>query len=396
MHAAWESLVPEDDPKVDPVMRARFLGAWDDHRRIFGNTLLGELPNLLRQALLDHPDLKNVDYDMLVVDEYQDLNACDLELLRLLAERGASLLGAGDDDQSIYSFRKADPEGIRRFPTDYPKASDYTLSITHRCGRRIIEWAQFVIAGDTKRPAKTPLTPRDGAPEGEVALLAFNSDKAEVTGVADLISHLVAQGVPPGEILILSRTDQYGAFSKPIKKLLADRDINVFNPEYVGTLLGEPVNRLFLERARLLVDPADSIAWASLLHLTKGIGAGFHDHILQCALNKRQTFGTTLIAERDKGFPEAPKASARRAGELIDEVRTWIAANTPPEGEVPWGRWLTMLASEPEWTPSSELAELMVAIDDLTEPDSELSRYLGQLPHLGAISPSPKTVVCAS
>jgi hypothetical protein len=48
--------------------------------------------------------------------EYQDLNACDLLVLHSIAERGCSIIGAGDDDQSIYSFRRAAPEGIRRFP----------------------------------------------------------------------------------------------------------------------------------------------------------------------------------------------------------------------------------------------------------------------------------------
>jgi superfamily I DNA/RNA helicase len=57
--------------------------------------------------LANHPDLEGVNFDLLVVDEYQDLNACDLEVIRLLADRGCSIIAAGDDDQSIYSFRKA-------------------------------------------------------------------------------------------------------------------------------------------------------------------------------------------------------------------------------------------------------------------------------------------------
>src|SRR5256885_14238989 len=100
--------------------------------------MLAELPDLMRRALETHDDLEGVDYDLLVVDEYQDLNACDLEVLRLIAERGCSIIAAGDDDQSIYSFRRAAPEGIRRFSEDYPGSEDYTLSVTQRCGSRII------------------------------------------------------------------------------------------------------------------------------------------------------------------------------------------------------------------------------------------------------------------
>ena len=100
MAANWQSLWPDQDP---------------EHRRVYGYTLLDELPYALRRALADHPDLQGVDYDILVVDEYQDLNACDLEVLALVAGRGCAIIGAGDDDQSIYGFCKAAPEGIRRF-----------------------------------------------------------------------------------------------------------------------------------------------------------------------------------------------------------------------------------------------------------------------------------------
>jgi DNA helicase-2/ATP-dependent DNA helicase PcrA len=152
MAANWESLQPAVDPRVDPADRAHFLAAWSEHRQVYGYTLLAELPYELRHALQDHPDLDGVDYDLLIVDEYQDLNACDLEALHLIAERGCAIIGAGDDDQSIYAFRRAAPEGIRRFPDDYPGCANYPLSITQRCGARIIEWASYVIDGDLGRP----------------------------------------------------------------------------------------------------------------------------------------------------------------------------------------------------------------------------------------------------
>lgn len=88
MAANWESLHPHESPRVDPAHRARFNGAWGEHRQIYGYTLLAELPYALLQALQHHPDLDGVQYDLLVVDEYQDLNACDLLVLHSIAERG--------------------------------------------------------------------------------------------------------------------------------------------------------------------------------------------------------------------------------------------------------------------------------------------------------------------
>lgn len=192
MAANWESLRPNEDPSVDPADRALFLGAWNEHRQVYGYTLLQELPYALRNALDNHPDLDGVTYDLLIVDEYQDLNACELEVLRLIAQRGCSIIGAGDDDQSIYSFRRAAPEGIRRFRYDYPGCANYPLSVTQRCGSRIIDWASYVIEGDPDRPRGRPrLTSVEGSPDGDVALLAFDDETAEARGVAALIRQLV-------------------------------------------------------------------------------------------------------------------------------------------------------------------------------------------------------------
>lgn len=112
MQAMWQSLVPEEDSEVDEATRNRFVGAFRQHRRVMAYTLLGELPDLFRQALEAYDDLKGIDYDFLVVDEYQDLNACDLRVLALLAESGVAIFAVGDDEQSIYGWRKAAPEGI--------------------------------------------------------------------------------------------------------------------------------------------------------------------------------------------------------------------------------------------------------------------------------------------
>ena len=105
-----------------------------------------------------------VDFDLLVVDEYQDLNACDLEVLRRLVDRGASILAIGDDDKSIYRFRKARPAGIRRFLEDYHTDCNYPLTICQRSPCSIIEWSQHVIQGDPDREPRDPPRFREDAP----------------------------------------------------------------------------------------------------------------------------------------------------------------------------------------------------------------------------------------
>jgi len=385
MAANWESLQESQDPRITPQERGRFLGVWNEHRRIFGYAMLSELPNALRKALGEHPDLRGLDYDLLVVDEYQDLNACDLEVLRRVAERGSAVVGAGDDDQSIYSFRKAAPEGIRRFLNDYPASDDYSLSISMRCGRRILEWANHVIAGDPDRPqGRAFVRPQEGSPEGDVALLAFPGHVAEARGVAALVKALVErEGLSPSEILILLRTDHNGIFSSPIKDELAAVGIPFTDADIVEKLLGESNNRRFLEQLRLLVHREDSLAWASLLCLANGIGTAFLSYVYEKARPATTPFGHMLLELYRDGFPGAPAGPARRAKAVIAETLGWIDGHELPDEppEHGWGDWIATAAGGGAAI-SEDFSTLLRDVDAVVET-AELGRYLSQIQPLG-------------
>jgi DNA helicase-2/ATP-dependent DNA helicase PcrA len=381
MASNWESLRPEKDSRVDQAVRARFLGAWYEHRQVYGYTLLAELPYDLRMALSQHPEFEGVDYDLLVVDEYQDLNACDLEVIRLMAQRGCSVIAAGDDDQSIYSFRKAFPEGIRRFPDDYPGVVDYPLSVTQRCGRRVVEWANWLIVGDPNRPPNRPiLTCADEAPEGQVALLSFGSQDSEAYGVARIVQGLSAQ-VDPRDVLVLLRSDYRGTFSQPIRQHLGALGIPCSDPEAVNRICGEPNNRRVIAACRLLSHRQDSIAWASLLWLAGGIGAAFIEHVYQRAKASHCQFGEALLAEHAAGFPGAPR-SAEAARQLLQGVLGWLDSHPmlDQEPEQGWGRWILDVAGDRIVPPPTDgFATLLQRLDEVSESGQSLERYVAQV-----------------
>lgn len=387
MAANWESLHPYESLHVDPAHRARFNGAWGEHRQIYGYTLLAELPYALLQALQHHPDLDGVRYDLLLVDEYQDLNACDLLVLHCIAERGCSIIGAGDDDQSIYSLRRAAPEGIRRFPDDYPGCAVYPLSITQRCGSRIIAWATYVIECDPGRPAGRPhLTSAAGSAPGEVALLHFAGEMDEARGVAELVRHLMQhEHVPANEILILLRSDYRGTFSGPIKGALQDVGIAYSDPDVVEHMLGELRNRRMLATFRLLVNPEDSLAWATLLRLAPRIGNTLTDYIYNRARDARVQFGPALLEANEQNFPGGARWSAR-AKRLIQSVRAWLDAHPLPEEppEDGWGHWMVEMAGgDVVPAPSVDLTPLLLALDCFVELEQSFGRYLSQITPLG-------------
>lgn len=93
-------------------------------------------------------------FAFLQVDEYQDIGPVQEELLHLLAAGGRNLFAVGDDDQSIYGFRGADPYVMQRFLVRYPDAVQMELPLNYRSGREIIAAAEKVIRRNRMRLPK--------------------------------------------------------------------------------------------------------------------------------------------------------------------------------------------------------------------------------------------------
>ena len=166
--------------------------------------LVGEVVSLAYSHLVDSPQSEVFErFDHIYVDEYQDLNGVEQELIGLLADRsGATLMIVGDDDQSIYGFRNANPEGIRSFHQESDVQS-FELSICGRCPVNFVEAANMLISSAPDRN-KTPLTARENIP-GQFFRYQWPSLKQEVTGLAQEIRTDIQSGeVEPGKILVLS------------------------------------------------------------------------------------------------------------------------------------------------------------------------------------------------
>lgn len=204
----------------------------------------------------------------LLVDEYQDLNRCDLAVVAALASRGAEVYAAGDDDQSIYGFRMAHPEGIRRFPRDYPSAASLQLELCKRCAPNILELALFVARQDYRRIDKV-VKAEEGRLPGRVELLRFQDQHEEAEHVANLCTSLLAAGdMQPHEILILLRSDHHAAFSIPLRQSLTSAGVEVAVPAAVGPLDTED-GRVILALLRLAVNEHDHLAWRTALQLRR-------------------------------------------------------------------------------------------------------------------------------
>jgi ATP-dependent DNA helicase Rep len=84
----------------------------------------------------------------LLVDEYQDTNAGQYELVKLLVGDGGALTVVGDDDQSVYAWRGARPENLHQLKDDYANLKVIKLEQNYRCTGRILKAANQLIANN--------------------------------------------------------------------------------------------------------------------------------------------------------------------------------------------------------------------------------------------------------
>lgn len=318
--ADWQTLSAErNDYDADPD----FVGAWKEHRKRYGYTLRSELIYQLKGAFeeLGQLDLGEP-VEHLIVDEYQDLNRSELAIVDKIADQGATVYAAGDDDQSIYGFRKAEPAGIRNFTIDFPHSEDLRLETCFRCGEKILDLGEFIADLDPHREPKS-IYPTDDAGEGEVKLLRFDEQEAEAEGVAEICSRLYDNGQDPGEILILLRSDPNGAFSSLIIEELQERGVPVATDGAESPLESEEAEKVLGFLRLCNNDGSDSLAWRTLLQTrTNGLGSTALERIEQKCEGRAERFYQTVLwlADNPEELPQFGNSLEDEVSSIKEEV----------------------------------------------------------------------------
>jgi len=124
-----------------------------------------------------------------LVDEFQDVNAVQYKLVKMLAGAGEGLFAIGDADQAIYSFRGAEPRYFARLLEDFPQAQRFHLGTNYRSSATIVEAAAEVIQCNSGR---LPLPMRPVQKAGpKIRLLSVPGETAEGIAVVREISRQV-------------------------------------------------------------------------------------------------------------------------------------------------------------------------------------------------------------
>ena len=141
----------------------------------------------------------------LLVDEFQDTNAAQYRLLKLLAGEKRNVCVVGDDDQAIYSWRGADVRNILDFDRDFPGTRVVKLEQNYRSTRTVLDAAHAVISRARRRREKRLWTER--GPGDALALVVGQDEHDEAERIARAVAAERARGTAGEEIAVLYRTN---------------------------------------------------------------------------------------------------------------------------------------------------------------------------------------------
>lgn len=137
------------------------------------------------------------------IDEFQDTNAVQYDIVKMLSYAHGNIFAVGDDDQSIYGWRGADINNILGFERDFKNAKVYKLERNYRSTKKILDVANTVIKHNTNRKDKTLWTGNDDGVNPEVYIAEDESGEAQYTAIQ--IKNLVARGYKYSDFSVLMR-----------------------------------------------------------------------------------------------------------------------------------------------------------------------------------------------
>ncbi len=208
-------------------------------------------------------------FKYVMVDEYQDTNAAQYRLVRLLTNDKQNLAVIGDDWQTIFSWRGADYRNILNFERDYPTSTVIKLEQNYRSTKNILAAGQAIITKNMERSDKQLWTAEsDGLP---VQVIALRDERAESEAVALRIQGAVSSRRRDyRDFAILYRTN---AQSRVIEEALMRFGIPY---RVVGgqKFYDRKEIKDIIAYLRLIFQPEDRISFERIVNVpTRGIGA---------------------------------------------------------------------------------------------------------------------------
>ena len=256
----------------------------------------------------------------ILIDEYQDTNAVQYALVKLLVNEQRNICVVGDDAQSIYSFRGADYTNILNFERDFPGTTVVKLEQNYRSTDAILTLANTLIQHNIHRTDKNLWTALEGG--REPVLWQVYNESEEGMHIAQEIVEQANAGRAYSDMAVLYRTN---AQSYAIERALRERYIP---HKIVGGLrfLDRAVVKDLMAYMRLLFQPNDRVSFTRIVNVPKrGIGAVS----VQKFLTWHDTSEGSIIdhlahVHESDGLTPKAKSALKELGDTLSELQQKI------------------------------------------------------------------------
>lgn len=259
-----------------------------------------------------------------MIDEYQDTNAAQYRLVKLLTGPHNNIAVVGDDWQSIYSWRGADFRNILNFSKDYKKCTVVKLEQNYRSTKNILDGAHSIVAQNRQRSDKKLWTAAgDGAP---INILQVASERAE----GEAIVRRVRAGLDSGardynDYAVLYRTN---AQSRAIEEVFVHYGIPY---RIVGGVRFYDRKEIkdVMAYLRLIYQPDDTISFERVVNVpARGIGSKSLETFNNWRVQNNFSLldGLRQVGQLEKLLPKARRGLSELAdilttyGQLMDEL----------------------------------------------------------------------------
>lgn len=223
--------------------------------------LFGEMIRETYKYLRDNPQCEERHmFDHVLVDEYQDLNKAEQVVIDYIASN-ANLAVIGDDDQSIYSFKYAHPEGIREFPQTHTPCNLIDFDQCRRCPKIVVNMASRLISSNTNRTLGDLIPYEDNA-NGNVNIVQFKDLNTEINSISNMIKKQIDKNkISPQDVLILAPVSKIGY---RIRNALVSKSVNA-KSYFRESALGTNVTKRLFSIINVAARPNDLVALRYLL-----------------------------------------------------------------------------------------------------------------------------------
>ncbi len=371
-----------DEPDMDKIVLA--YEKYDKHLRennaLDFDDLLLETLRLLRRDK-DTLEYLSDKFRYILVDEFQDTNAVQFNIIKLLSSKHGNIFAVGDDDQSIYGWRGAEIENILRFDKEFTGAKVYKLERNYRSTKSILALANCIIKNNRARRGKTLWTQSEDG--DKPVYYQAEEESLEALYAARIISEGVRAGARYSDYAVLMRINALTrAYEQEFTKYGIPYKIyggfKFFDRKEIKDVLAY---------MRLVSNPFDSEAAERIINVPRrGIGGRTIEILREYA---ERTGLTIYDACLDCDKLSVTKATKEKLKDFANLIKDFIISSqeTPVSQLVRDVITLTDLRSEyDDGSDESDsklmnLDEFIASVDEFTRlnPEATLDEYLSQV-----------------